>query len=324
MKPELALCYYPTSVVFIDDSISFLNALERAVSPLVKCVRFNDPIRALNHANNVKNHDWNAHLQEDVNYYSDSEQFVQNTLNFWGKNLPDGERYNEISVVVVDYEMPEMDGLSFCRQLKNPNIKKILLTGRVDNEAVIDAFNDGIINYYINKSDANLEQRLVKAIKDMQNRYFIELSSYIKIRAIDHKSSLFNDTLLSQYFAQVLQQNAIKEYYFSTNPPRYRLTDQQGNSHIFLVYSRNDLNEQIRIIKEEAGPQWLVNSLKSGNYIPYFQSRDGYFDQESFNLDNCVFPAHIIEGNNTYYCALIPENAQGVDSRLLGGNDVLH
>lgn len=294
------------------------------MSPRFNCVRFNDPIHALNHANNIKNHHWNSHLQQDVNYYSDSEQFVQNTLNFWGTKLGDNERYNEISVVVVDFEMPELDGLNFCRQLKNPNIKKILLTGRVDNQAVIDAFNDGVINYYLNKSDDKLEERLAHAIRELQNRYFIELSSYIKIRAIDHKSSLFNDTLLSKHFAQLLQEHKIQEYYFSTNPPRYRLTDQQGNSHIFLVYSRQDLNEQIRVIKEEAGPQWLVNSLKSGHYIPYFQSRDGYFDQELQDIDQSLYPAQVVEGNSTYFCALIPEGTQGIDSRLLGGNNIIH
>lgn len=324
MKTELALCYYPTSVVFIDDSVSFLSAMELAFSPRFQCLTFSDPIRALNHANNLKNLDWNAHSKEDYNYYSDSEQFVQNTLNASEKHLSNSNRYNEISVVVIDYDMPEMDGLTFCKNLKNPNIKKILLTGQVTTEEAIRAFNDNVIDYYISKSDGDLVNHLVKAIQDLQNRYFIDISSYIKIRAIEQKKSLFNDASLSDYFSKIIKENKVKEYYFSTNPPRYRLKTEENKIYTLLVYSRYDLNEQIRIIKEEAGPAWLLEGLKSASCVPYFRSKDGFYDQESFDPENTLYPADIVKGRETYFCALIKEDVQPLDPRLLDPSSVFH
>lgn len=324
MRPELALCYYPTSVVFIDDSNSFLSAMDLALAPHFSCLSFNDPVRALNHANNINNLNWNAHTKEDYNYYSDSEQFVQNTLNASEKKLANQHRYNEVSVVVIDYDMPEMDGLTFCRNLKNPNIKKILLTGQVSTEEAICAFNDNVINYYIKKSDPNLVDNLIKAIADMQNRFFIDISSFIKIRAIDNKKSLFNDAVLSKYFSDIITGNDIVEYYFSTNPPRYRLKSRDGKSHTLLIYSRYDLNEQIRVIKEEAGPSGLLESLKTGLYVPYFCSKDGYYDQELFNENEVLYLADIIKGSETYYCALIKDDSQAIDPRLFNGDSVFH
>lgn len=324
MKPELALCFYPTSVAFIDDSNSFLSAIELAMSPTFNCLTFNDPLRALNHANNLNNVNWNAHSKEDYAYYSDSEQFVKNTLNLSEKKLDDKERHNEISVVVVDYDMPEINGLDFCKKLKNPNIKKILLTGQASTDEAVKAFNDNLINYYIKKSDENLVENLIKAISDLQNRYFIDISSYIKIRAIDNKKSLFNDAHLSMYFSRIVAENDIVEYYFLTNPPRYKLKARSGKTSILLVYSRYDLNEQIRVIKEEAGPEWLLDCLKSGQYVPYFHSSDGFYDQEQFDSKSTMYLAEVITGTDTYFCAHITDESRAFDPIIRPGASIFH
>jgi CheY-like chemotaxis protein len=316
VKPELALCFYPTAVAFIDDSQSFLAAVELAMSSRFTCITFNDPIRALNHSNNLNKVNWNAFTANDYSYASDSEQFIKNTLNLSINKISDSGRYEEISVVVVDYDMPEMNGIEFCKNLKNPNIKKILLTGQAGSDEAIKAFNSNIINYYIKKSDDDLFENLSRAIQEMQNRYFIDISSYIKIRAIDNKKSLFSDAKLSEYFSNIVKTHNIVEYYFLTNPPRYKLTAGDGKTSLFLVYSRYDLNEQIRVIKEEAGPSWLLDALKTGHYVPYFQSRDGFFDPESFDAEKTMYVADVVEGQDTYYCAHITDSSPALEPVL--------
>jgi len=324
VKPELALCYYPTAVAFIDDSSSFLAAVELAMSGRFTCITFNDPIRALNHSNNLNKVNWNAFTANDYSYASDSEQFIKNTLNLSINKISDTGRYEEISVVVVDYDMPEMNGVEFCRNLKNPNIKKILLTGQAGSDEAIKAFNSNIINYYIRKSDDNLFEHLTKAIQEMQNRYFLDISSYIKIRAIDNKKSLFNDAKLSEYFSNIVKTHNIVEYYFLTNPPRYKLKAADGKTSLFLVYSRYDLNEQIRVIKEEAGPTWLLDALKTGHYVPFFQSADGFFDAESFDPENTIYMADVVEGDDTYYCAHITDTSIPLEPVLTPSQPFYH
>lgn len=316
MKPELALCFYPTAVAFIDDSQSFLSAVELSMSSQFSCITFTDPIRALNHANNLNNVNWNAFTNNDYSYASDSEQFIKNTLNLSVNKITDTGRYDEISVVVVDYDMPEMNGLEFCRKLKNPNIKKILLTGQAGFGEAINAFNNNIINYYIQKSDNLLFDNLSRAIQELQNRYFLDISSYIKIRAIDNKRSLFNDAKLSEHFTSLVRQHDIVEYYYLTNPPRYKLKARDGKTSLFLVYSRYELNEQIRVIKEEAGPAWLLESLKSGFYIPFFKSQDGFYDPESFDAQAVLYPAQMVQGQDTYYCTHITDDSQPLQPDL--------
>lgn len=72
----------------------------------------------------------------------------------------DPRRFNIPSVVVADYAMPEMTGLEFLSSCAEKHIGRILLTGQANKETVIQGFNDGLIDHYIEKSSTS-------AIKDL-------------------------------------------------------------------------------------------------------------------------------------------------------------
>ena len=60
---------------------------------------------------------------------------------------------NDIDLVVSDYLMPEMDGISFLAKVKKekPNVPRIILTGYADKENAIKAINDVGLFQYIEK-----------------------------------------------------------------------------------------------------------------------------------------------------------------------------
>ena len=60
---------------------------------------------------------------------------------------------NDIDLVISDYLMPEMDGISFLAQVKDmkPNVPRIILTGYADKENAIKAINDVGLFQYIEK-----------------------------------------------------------------------------------------------------------------------------------------------------------------------------
>jgi len=70
---------------------------------------------------------------------------VKEALNF--------VKNNEIDLVVSDYLMPEMDGISFLAQVKKikPEIPRIILTGYADKENAIKAINEVGLFQYIEK-----------------------------------------------------------------------------------------------------------------------------------------------------------------------------
>ena len=60
---------------------------------------------------------------------------------------------NDVDLVVSDYLMPEMDGISFLAQVKKikPEVPRIILTGYADKENAIKAINEVGLFQYIEK-----------------------------------------------------------------------------------------------------------------------------------------------------------------------------
>jgi DNA-binding NtrC family response regulator len=65
----------------------------------------------------------------------------------------DQVKENEIDVVVSDYLMPEMDGITFLGKVREirPEVPRIILTGYADKENAIKAINEVGLFHYIEK-----------------------------------------------------------------------------------------------------------------------------------------------------------------------------
>jgi len=70
---------------------------------------------------------------------------------------------NECNLVVSDYLMPEMDGITFLAKVRDikPEIPRIILTGYADKENAIKAINDVGLFQYIEKPWNNEDILLV-------------------------------------------------------------------------------------------------------------------------------------------------------------------
>jgi DNA-binding NtrC family response regulator len=60
---------------------------------------------------------------------------------------------NDVDLVLSDYLMPEMDGISFLGEVRNvkPDVPRIILTGYADKENAIKAINEVGLFQYIEK-----------------------------------------------------------------------------------------------------------------------------------------------------------------------------
>lgn len=80
-----------------------------------------------------------------------------------------------IDLVVSDYLMPELDGISFLMQVKllQPHAIRILLTGYADKENAIKAINEVGLYQYIEKPWQNADLLLV-IHNGLEKRFLIE------------------------------------------------------------------------------------------------------------------------------------------------------
>jgi DNA-binding NtrC family response regulator len=80
------------------------------------------------------------------------------------KALCDLERNDrEVDLVISDYLMPEMDGITFLAKVKEklPMVPRILLTGYADKENAIKAINNVGLYQYIEKPWDNEDLKLI-------------------------------------------------------------------------------------------------------------------------------------------------------------------
>ena len=70
---------------------------------------------------------------------------------------------NHVDLIVSDYLMPDLDGISLLMQIKQlrPNATRVLLTGYADKENAIKAINDVGLYQYIEKPWENADLKLV-------------------------------------------------------------------------------------------------------------------------------------------------------------------
>lgn len=315
MNSELALCYYPTQVALIDDNANFLTALSMHMQQKYNCCTFDDPRAGLQYANHSAKKITNPLQNTDLKHlaHSDFEDIIQLTFNQPGFLRDRQERYEELSVVVVDYRMPDLDGLEFCRQLRNPNVKKILLTSEISDSEVIRAFNEGLIDYYVCKRDRNMVSELQQAIARLQLEYFRDLSRQIKTRALEGVNAIFCDATLSAHFFEKCKELDIGEYYFVTKPPRYILHTHSGGELAMLIFSSEELEKHVRIMEEENAPRELIDHVKSGRFLPLFKSSDGYYEPEMEVWDSWLLRATHIQGKQDYFCAIYSPSSDRVD-----------
>jgi DNA-binding NtrC family response regulator len=77
----------------------------------------------------------------------------------------------EVSLVISDYNMPQMNGLDFLKQVKTlfPHILAIMLTGQAEIEIAVQAINEAGVYKFIQKpwDDEDLKISIRRALESM-------------------------------------------------------------------------------------------------------------------------------------------------------------
>lgn len=307
MKSKIPLCFYPTQIVFVDDNPDFLDALSMAFSKQFNVKTFDNTDSALRYINEYQREADLVANDEKPKPQGDSDAWVKRVLTHQNIKRFDELRIKEVSVLVVDYSMPSMNGIEFCEKINNLSIKKILLTGYATPADAVQAFNNNTIHYYLKKNDANMLQDLEAAINQLQHAYFNELSSSLKAEAIDSGTPFFADPQLARYFQQACESLGVTEYYYLTNPSRFALRTRDGSNFSCVIYTEEDIAEHLQILQEESAPKALYSAIESHKFVPLFQTADGFYEPGMKDASTSIYPAVHVSGAVNYYCAIIAD-----------------
>src|SRR5262249_23756263 len=90
--------------------------------------------------------------------------------------LADGQRFSEISTIIVCLAKPELGGLGFCEKTHDLLVNKILITTEDLQGIAIEAFNNKIIDYLIIQDKSIELNHLDAYIQQAHSQYFATIT----------------------------------------------------------------------------------------------------------------------------------------------------
>ncbi|MCP5142419.1 MAG: response regulator [Chromatiales bacterium] len=302
---------YPTTVFLIDDSADFLYNFSFQLDEDQPVRTFTSPHKALE-----------VLLEERVDPRLERRNFVLEHKQHYGHptlehvigldlsaiylQMYRQKRFAEPSVVIVDYQMEEMNGLDVCRRLVDTPIKRILLTGQADATTAVTAFNDGLIDRFVYKNLPNTLELINSYIRELEYQYFRDASS-ILIRALSAETpSLLQDAGFIEFFRGYRRQHQICEHYLVANPSGFLMLDRHARARLMLVMTEEELDIQRRVASDEGAPMELLDALRDGDRLPFFHAGDGFYRQGLVDWEAALHPARRLRGetNNYLYAVL--------------------
>ena len=261
---DLQIAKYPCTWVFVDDEERFLKSMAMVAPPLQPVETYVSAVEALN-----------KYGATDAGTIK--EQPIRDLSEF-PNEIMDPHRFAECSVFVVDYKMPEMNGLDFCRALHHHPAAKILLTGVADEEVASEAFNNGEIDSYVRKGDPEALDKIWAYAHQHTERYLavkypVSPSWPVDQGGLDLVSAV--EALEKEY--------GWVERYFTSAPFGFLCVEATGAVSFLAIQNQSVVAESIKQAEAAGAPEAFLQRVRAGEtLIVSFEEAEatGAFDWE--------------------------------------------
>jgi len=308
MKHHSILPYYhPTTVIMVDDNQRFLENFSLILSEQLAFRFMASANEALSFINDRKQ---TIPLDQRCFSYMEGKSSMGGAIRLdialMEQEISNPERFRDISVVVVDYDMPEMTGLEFCRRISNPRIKKILLTGVGDEKVAVDAFNDGLIDRFMKKNDPDIEKNINDAIASLQRRYFHQVSSFIQNTLAMKSPEFLYDPQVTELFFKIISEKKIAEYYYVEDPSGFLMVAGNGDLYRLLVMNDADIQTRMFEWRKLGAPDTILSLMGRHQALPWlWSSPDDTDETDPFDWQEHLYTARRVPNSTHWHYALV-------------------
>ena len=323
-KSGLPAYYYPVSSVFVDRSQDFLTYFTRQLDQQLFAYSFTSTVEALAWLKKTKRlttiRERSVKLNEELVGNPITNQTITLDLEEIYKEIYNPKRFSEIAVIIVNYDLEGLNGIEFLEKLKHQPVKKILISSKIRKEEVYDAFNRGIIDSYINKTDRDVLNKINDTIHELQRQFFYDTSEEIRTILLKDQRSFITDPIFAEFFVKFCQKHNIVEYYLLELTGTFLLLDGDANTSYLVVKCYEDLHLHYEFAQDNGAPESVLQAIRGGEKIPFTANSDDYFNlQDTEEWLTHIYPAEELKGKfNTYYYSYIPNLASDlIDSKRI-------
>lgn len=298
----IPILYHPTTITIIDDDPTLLNNLMLSLSAHFKCRAFSSAIEGKNSL--IKYHKklrQNKYL--GTSYEDLTEVSVALKISDIHKEIYNDERFSPSVVAIIDYDMPEMNGLALAKELKEkiPNIKIIMFTGEATHETATSGFNQNEIDRFIQKNTPNYEEKLISYIDELTLDFFIQSFAGVLDYVKNRKGHPLQDLDFINIFNQITKENNIVEYYLLDDSGSFLMLDSSGKPTWLIVRTEEDMRTYYELAEGDSAANNFLESLKKKEKIALFSNEHTAIPPlEEWHF----YPAHKVKNKKLYYCVL--------------------
>jgi CheY-like chemotaxis protein len=300
---------FPTTTVIVDDDASFLHNFALELDEDLAFRLFDSPLTALEHLGRTPTsaRDRCLHSHRETIGWPMREHFLRIDLAAVEEEVTDPARFEAVSVLVVDYAMPGMDGLALCEKLKDLGVRKVLLTGVADEKIAVSAFNRGLIDRFVRKQDRDAARQVNEAIRQLQELWFRDASRVILESVRRDDAPFLTDPAFQEYFARLRERHRIIEHYYAAEPSGFLLLDRLARRWRLVIMDDDMMTAQREIAEAQGAPEALVRILERRDGVPYFWRTGGYYHRDIPDWREYLHSPEVFDGRRRYYLALVED-----------------
>jgi CheY-like chemotaxis protein len=313
--PTITPYSHPTTVVFVDDNDLFLHSLDLRMPAEMAYLCFHNPRHALERVNEKltlapipeRCFSTPAHSL----HWSDS--VIRFDLGLIEQEINNMQRFRRTSVVIADFAMPAIDGLSLLTSIRDPSVKTVLMSGAGDEKLALEAFNDGLIDRYIPKNRSTTLDMVVDYAQELQREYFLEQQRAIQESLSLNPPDLLEDPVVSKYFAALRKKHGFVEHYLVGDPPGFVFVTAKGALQRLIVLSDAEVTEQVEYAARNDAPTDVVEALASRSRVGFFYELAENYGDEPYPWRDFLYEPTSLGGAKGWWAALISDPPTDID-----------
>jgi CheY-like chemotaxis protein len=282
---------FPTTHVLIDNDINYLRGLSTILPLQNKIYRyFLGAEEALIWINRQPNKEEKI-LSKDCDYNDINSNFLVSGISRVHESIYVEDRFNSISTVIVDYDMPGLNGIELCRLIKNTDIQKILITGFLGEKEARHALNKGWIDMFLPKGEDS-SQKIAELIYDAEYNYFKRSDFFLKTFISHSKAEITESEGFLKFFKEAFTESNAIEFYLLSPDGDYLFINAEGVTTGFSVQDARKRRENFELAQELSVSDEILRGLKSGRIL--FCNSEIELP-EARNWEHFIFPARVVD-----------------------------
>jgi CheY-like chemotaxis protein len=302
-KTAISLCYHPTATILVDDNKEYLMSLGSSLrqNSNLLCYFYEDPVALLNYL--ATGYQAIACMVRDENNRSIVPPLDITSIHH---DIYNADRFKQIANIIVDYDIPSMNGAQLCEKIKDPFINRIMLTGKADEELAITLFNEAKIDYFALKGTTDLIKKLQTMLDEKQQAFFLRLTEKALNKvAINswHTLTCLSDPEFTVLFTRLLAQTQAVEYYLLDDQGSFLLLDRYAKPSWLIMANEEKMTSYYQTAKDGAANKKVIAQLKNKIMLPYFPAT--VTKNAAMRWEDYLYPAKVLAGRKRYYYAHI-------------------